>query len=80
MAVLKVTNTEWSAPVLLTADEIWQVREGDVLIASWEPSGPVDGFLLSGHSNDAVQFKAGQSVRYRAVNVFNYAILVHGES
>lgn len=78
MAVISVTNTVWSSPVTLSVDEIWQVRGGDVLVASWNPSNAQDGWLLSGATNDPIQFKAGAVVRYRLARKFEKAILIRG--
>lgn len=63
MALITDATTGWSAPVTLTADEIWQTRKGAVFLTTAVSPGAEDGLAL--HEFHAVQFTAGSAVRYR---------------
>ena len=63
MALITDATTAWSAPVTLTSDEVWQTRKGSIFVSTTASPGVGDGLAL--HDNHAVQFSAGQSVRYR---------------
>jgi hypothetical protein len=63
MALITDVSNSWSAPITLTADEIWQARREGVFLSTAATPGPQDGLLL--HDGTAVQIGAGRSVRYR---------------
>lgn len=60
--ILDVANT-WSAPVTLSANEVWQSRQGRVFVTTTATPAAEDGIVLN--EIHAVQFSAGLSVRYR---------------
>ena len=63
MALITDAATAWSAPVTLSADEIWQTRAGSVFLTTTDNPAADDGFALIERS--AVQLSAGRVVRYR---------------
>ena len=63
MALISDATTLWSAPIPLTADEIWQARKGSVFVTTTASPAANDGIAL--HENHAIQFPAGVSVSYR---------------
>lgn len=63
MPLITNASNTWSAPVTLSADEIWQARREGVFLSTAETPGPDDGLLL--RDGSAVQFTSGRSVRYR---------------
>ena len=63
MALISDAATAWSSPITLTADEVWQTREGSVFVSTTASPVPNDGIQL--HENHAVRFSAGASVSYR---------------
>jgi len=63
MALITDATTTWSPPVVLTDDEVWQTRFGNVFITTTASPAPDDGFnLLQG---EGVLLRAGREVRYR---------------
>lgn len=63
MALIRDLTNEWSAPVTLKADEIWQARDGHVfLTTSAEPEAD-DGIGMV--QRDGLRLAAGLTVRYR---------------
>ena len=63
MALLTDAATTWSAPITLTADEIWQSRKGAIFVTTGTNPDAEDGIAL--HENHASRFSAGVAVRYR---------------
>lgn len=63
MALITDAATDWSAPITLSVDEVWQTRKGSVFVTSTASPDPDDGVAL--HENHAIQFSAGSAVRYR---------------
>lgn len=77
MAVVTVTSTEWSAPVELTSAELWQAQAGRLVVTTEAtPSGPMDGVVFNGETQDTFEFKAGQTLRYRSYNAHVPCVLV----
>lgn len=63
MAVIRNANADWSAPIVLSNTEIWQVREGNVFVSTDavpEPDGGLNLFERAG-----LRIAAGLTVRYR---------------
>lgn len=67
MALITNATTDWSAPVTLTEDEVWQARRGSVYVTTTSSPDAQDGIILQ--ENHAVQFNAGRTVRYRRVDI-----------
>ena len=63
MALITDATTNWSAPITLVTQEIWQARKGSVFVTTTGSPAAEDGISL--HENHAVQFPAGVSVSYR---------------
>lgn len=63
MAILTDATTDWSTPITLTTDEVWQTRAGSVYVTTTASPAADDGIWLQ--ENHAVRFAAGVSVRYR---------------
>lgn len=63
MATITDITASWSAPVALTAPEIWQARWGSVYLSTSASPGATDGILLT--QGQALCFETGVSVRYR---------------
>lgn len=63
MALITDATTAWSAPITLTADEVWQTRDGSVFVTTTAAPDANDGIAL--YENHAVRFSAGASVSYR---------------
>lgn len=63
MPLITNASNSWSAPVTLSADEIWQARREGVFLSTDAAPGPDDGILL--RDGAAVQITSGLSVRYR---------------
>jgi len=63
MALITDATTSWSAPVTLTANEVWQSRKGAVYVTTTDNPDAEDGLELQ--ERHAVQFSAGLTVRYR---------------
>lgn len=56
------TETDWQS-VTLSADELWQVRGGSMLITNEAPLDPEQGMELQG--GEVRFFKTGRTVHYR---------------
>lgn len=63
MALITDAATDWSAPVTLASDEIWQTRRGSVFVTTTDTPDAADGLAL--HEFHAVQLPSGAVVRYR---------------
>ncbi len=63
MALISDATAAWSSPITLTADEVWQTREGSVFVTTTSSPDANDGVQL--HENHAIRFSAGVSVSYR---------------
>lgn len=63
MALISDATTAWSSSITLTADEVWQTREGSVFVTTSSSPAANDGIQL--HENHAIRFSAGVSVSYR---------------
>ncbi len=63
MALIRDAQTEWSAPVTLATDEIWQARHGSVFLTTTADPDADDGISLV--LRDGLRLGAGVSVRYR---------------
>ena len=63
MALITDASTGWSSPITLTADEVWQAREGTVYVTTTTSPHVSDEIAL--YENHAVRFSAGASVSYR---------------
>lgn len=63
MAVITDVTFSWSTPVTLAVDEVWQARNGRVFVSTTASPADNDGIEL--WETHAVQFSAGQQVRYR---------------
>lgn len=63
MAIIRDAKNEWSVPVTLSQDEIWQARDGNVFISTSETPESDDGLSLA--LRDGIRLGAGLTVRYR---------------
>lgn len=63
MALIRDVKNEWSAPVTLTTDEIWQARDGSVFLTTSASPESDDGIGLV--MRDGLRLGAGLQVRYR---------------
>lgn len=63
MALIRDARNEWSDPVTLQQDEIWQARDGNIFITTTDSPESDDGIALV--LRDGVRLGAGLSVRYR---------------
>ena len=63
MALIRDAQNEWSDPVTLTKDEIWQARHGSVYLTTTADPEADDGITLV--MRDGLRIGAGLSVRYR---------------
>ena len=63
MALIRDVKTEWSAPLTLAQDEIWQARSGSIFISTTAEPESDDGLAMV--LRDGVRLGAGVSVRYR---------------
>lgn len=63
MSLIKNATTDWSDPVTLSNDEIWQSRSGNVFITTTPDPEPEDG--LSMVLREGIRLGAGLTVRYR---------------
>ncbi len=63
MALIRDAANEWSDPVALTTDEIWQAREGSLFLTTTTEPDADDGIALT--LRDGIRLGAGVSVRYR---------------
>ena len=63
MALITDAAFTWSSPVTLNANEVWQARNGRVFVSTSPSPAAGDGIEL--WETHAIQFSAGQQVRYR---------------
>lgn len=63
MALITDATTDWSAPVTLTTEEIWQTRKGSVYVTTTADPDDEDGLAL--HETHAVRLPEGAILRYR---------------
>lgn len=63
MALIKNISNNWSDPVVLTADEVWQARWGSVFLTTTASPDPDDGFSLE--QGQGVVIRGGARVRFR---------------
>lgn len=73
MALITDATTNWSDPVTLTEDEVWQARRGAVFVTTTGTPGSDDGVALT--ENTAIQFGAGRIVRYRKADITEAVIV-----
>lgn len=67
MPMITTMPTTWSAPVTLTADEVWQVRGGPVFVSTDASPDALAGLEMK--NGDAIRFSSGKAVRYRSYDV-----------
>lgn len=63
MALIRDAKAEWSAPVTIETDEVWQARSGVVFVTTSAEPEPEDGLALV--LRDGLRLGAGLTVRYR---------------
>jgi hypothetical protein len=63
MALIRDANAQWSAPVTLDTDEVWQARSGIVFLTTSSDPDPEDGLSLV--LRDGLRLGSGLTVRYR---------------
>ncbi len=63
MALIRDVKNEWSDPVTLATDEIWQARDGSIFLTTSTSPETDDGICLV--MRDGVRLGAGLQVRYR---------------
>lgn len=63
MALIRDVRTEWSAPVTLEKDEIWQARSGSVFVTTTPEPESDDGLCMV--LRDGIRIGASLQVRYR---------------
>jgi hypothetical protein len=63
MALIKDATLDWSSPITLDQEEIWQTRSGSIFITTTESPDPDDGLALV--LRDGIRLKAGSILRYR---------------
>lgn len=66
MPLIDTIAAEWSAPVVLTAAEIWQVRAGRILITTETVVADDQGIELE--RGDALEIAGGKTVRFRRIS------------
>lgn len=76
MALVTDAAFTWSSPVTLSVDEVWQARDGRVFVSTTASPAANDGIEL--WETHAIQFSAGQQVRYRKEG--NQAVLIVREA
>ena len=74
MSLIKNVANTWSAPVVLTTDEVWQARWGSVFVTTTLSPDPEDGLSLE--QGQGVVISAGSQVRFRKEGQIN-AVIVH---
>lgn len=65
MAVITDADRDWSTGVAISSDEVWQCRQGMVLISTEASPAENDGVLLQGRRGDAITISSGQTVKYK---------------
>jgi hypothetical protein len=63
MTLIKDASLQWSDPVTVAQDEIWQVRSGSVLLTTTASPDPDDGLSLV--LRDGIRVAAGSQIQYR---------------
>ena len=63
MALIRDARIEWSAPITLEKDEIWQARSGSIFFTTTPEPESDDGLAMV--LRDGIRLCAGVSVRYR---------------
>lgn len=63
MSLIRDIGTEWSAPITLDHDEIWQARSGSIFFTTSSAPEADDGLAMV--LRDGILLRAGVSVRYR---------------
>jgi hypothetical protein len=63
MALIRDVRQEWSDPVVLEKDEIWQARNGSIYFTTTPEPESDDGLAMI--LRDGIRLCAGVSVRYR---------------
>ena len=63
MALIRDASIEWSVPVTLETEEIWQARDGNIFITTTTDPASDDGIAMI--LRDGVRLGAGLTVRYR---------------
>ena len=63
MALIRDAKAQWSAPVTLQTEEVWQARSGVVFLTTSAEPEPEDGLALV--LRDGLRLGAGVTVRYR---------------
>lgn len=63
MTLIRDLTTDWSEPVTLYKDEIWQARSGSVFISTTDSPESDDGLCMV--LRDGLRLGAGAIVRYR---------------
>lgn len=63
MSLIRDAKVEWSVPVTLQSDEIWQARSGCVYLTTSDSPDSDDGLCMV--LRDGIRIGAGLSVRYR---------------
>lgn len=66
MPLIRDAKLEWSAPVTLDKDEVWQARWGRVYVTTAAAPEKDDGLCMT--QNDGIRIGAGLQVRYRRDN------------
>ncbi|MEM1065298.1 MAG: hypothetical protein AAF771_03325 [Pseudomonadota bacterium] len=63
MSLIDDASTDWSGPIVLASDEIWQARHGSVFVTTTANPDAEDGIaLIQGHG---LHLRSGLAVRYR---------------
>jgi hypothetical protein len=63
MSLIRDVSQQWSDPVLLDKDEIWQARSGSIYFTTTPEPESDDGLAMV--LRDGIRLCAGVSVRYR---------------
>lgn len=63
MSLIRDIGTDWSDPVTLTKEEIWQARCGSVFLTTTDSPEDDDGLAMV--LRNGVQLRSGVTVRYR---------------
>lgn len=76
MALINDAATDWSTPITLTQDEVWQTRAGSVFISTTSNPATEDGLLL--REGYGLRIAAGRSVQYRKDGTADAVIVREG--
>lgn len=63
MSLIRDVRQEWSDPVTIDKDEIWQARSGSIFFTTTPEPAVDDGLAMV--LRDGIRLGAGLSVRYR---------------